>query len=214
MSSKVLSGIRKEYRSGELEEGRIDKDPFRQFSHWMQDALDCGIEEPTAMFLATAGENGQPSGRIVLLKEFDESGFVFFTHHLSRKGVEMKKNPLVAGTFHWKELERQVRFTGKVLRISRTASEAYFNSRPMDSRISAIISPQSSVIPDRMFLEKKRTELISVFPGQRVSCPTDWGGYRIVPAEFEFWQGREFRLHDRICYTRIRGGWQIKRLAP
>ena len=210
--SKIPEGLA--HSEDRLDEKTVSKSPFRQFFHWMQDAMDNGIPEPETMFLATVGKNGKPSGRVVLLKEFDERGFVFYTNYLSRKGREIGENPYVAAVLHWKELERQVRITGKVNKISATDSEIYFNSRNMESRINAVISPQSSVIPDRRFLEIKRMELIVSNASEGIKRPDSWGGYRIIPSEIEFWQGQEFRLHDRILYTKIKSKWVIRRLAP
>jgi pyridoxamine 5'-phosphate oxidase len=214
MNRRKVADERQEYFVEMPDEGSVMKDPFRQFSRWIQDALDCGIEEPGAMFLATSGKKGFPSGRMVLLKEFDEKGFVFYTNYDSRKGREISENPNVAVTFHWKELERQVRITGRAAKTSPLESDTYFSSRPKDSQISAVISPQSSVIPGRRFLELKRIELSSLSQGMKISRPAGWGGYRIVPSSFEFWQGREFRLHDRIWYKKSKGRWLIQRLAP
>jgi pyridoxamine 5'-phosphate oxidase len=196
------------------DEKSTDRDPFLQFSTWFMDAVDSGVSDPEAMFLATADGNGIPSGRIVLLKAFDLDGFVFFTNYNSRKGKEISSNPYVALVFLWKEIGRQVRITGKADKIPSIESDEYFSSRPMESRISAIISPQSSVIPGREYLEKKFDEAIKSLHGNEPERPQHWGGFRIKPVEFEFWQLRDHRLHDRIHYRRESENWIIERLAP
>jgi len=202
------------YRNTELDENSVDSDPFRQFSAWFRDAVDSGVSEPEAMFLGTAGENGIPSGRIVLLKGFDPKGFVFFTNYNSRKGSEIAVNPFVAIAFHWKEIERQVRITGKVHIISGAESDDYFSSRTVESQISAIISSQSTVIPGRKILEEKFDEMKRMITGQKLKRPANWGGISVIPATFEFWQARPHRLHDRIQYRFLKGSWIIERLAP
>jgi pyridoxamine 5'-phosphate oxidase len=190
------------------------RDPFHQFSSWYNDILKSGISEPDAMFLATAGKSNQPSGRVVLLKGFDERGFIFFTNFSSRKGREIADNPKVALTFFWKEAKKQVRITGKAFKVTKLEADDYFNSRPLESRISAWISPQSSVIRDREFLEKRWKQLFSESKSAKTKRPPFWGGYRVKPTVVEFWQEREHRLHDRIQYSRVRGKWVIERLAP
>ena len=196
------------------DENSIDRDPFYQFTVWFKDALDAGVSEPEAMFLATADKNGIPSGRIVLLKGFDAKGFVFFTNYSSRKGAEIAVNPFAAIVFHWKELERQVRITGNVEKTTVGESDEYFASRPLDSRISATISAQSKVIPGRMDLERKFMEMKQQVEGKEPGRPDSWGGFRIIPDTFEFWQLRPHRLHDRIQYRLDEGRWIIERLAP
>jgi len=196
-----------------LSKRTADTDPMRQFERWMADAVAAGIEESTAMALATVSADGKPSVRLVLLKGSDDDGFVFFTNYRSRKAREMEGNPNVSLVFYWKELERQVRIEGAVHQVTAAESEAYFHSRPLESRINAVISPQSEVIPDRRYLEKLREEYLSSHPGDPVR-PAHWGGYRVVPDLVEFWQGRPGRLHDRIRYTRSRVGWGMERLAP
>ena len=202
------------YKNDILDENSVDIDPFHQFSAWFSDAVDSGVSEPEAMFLATAGENGMPSGRIVLLKGFDPNGFVFFTNYDSRKGTEIAMNPFVAIAFHWKEMDRQVRITGKAQRISGTESDEYFSSRPLESRISAMISSQSTVIPHRRYIEEKFNEMKAKISGQETERPENWGGFRIAPSTFEFWQSRPHRLHDRIQYRRVNEKWIIERLSP
>jgi pyridoxamine 5'-phosphate oxidase len=202
------------YKNAALDENSVDIDPFHQFSAWFRDAVDSGVSEPEAMFLATTGENGIPSGRVVLLKGFDPKGFVFFTNYNSRKGIEIMMNPFVAIVFHWKEIDRQVRITGKTYRIPAAESDEYFSSRPLESKISAMISLQSAVIPGRNFLEKKFGEMKRRITTQEPKRPTHWGGFRISPATFEFWQSRLYRLHDRIQYRLVNEKWVIERLAP
>ena len=209
-----FSHFRKEYSESRMEERFLELDPFDQFAIWFEDTIKAGIEEPTAMFLATSGENGIPSGRIVLLKSFDRKGFVFYTNYLSRKGKEIRENQWVSLTFFWKEVERQVRITGKAIKVSRNESDEYFYSRPFESRISACISSQSNVIPDRNFLENLRNKYLEDLKEKEVKRPKNWGGYRVVPIRFEFWQGRELRLHDRIQYRKTKLRWIMERLAP
>lgn len=202
------------YRNTELDENSVDPDPFRQFAAWFTNAVDSGISEPEAMFLATANEKGIPSGRIVLLKGFDPKGFLFFTNYNSRKGSEIAVNPFVAIAFHWREIDRQVRITGKVEKISGDESDEYFSKRPLESQISAMISLQSTVIPDRKTLEKNFDEVKRGMTRHKPKRPANWGGFRVIPASFEFWQARPFRLHDRIRYRLANEKWIIERLAP
>jgi pyridoxamine 5'-phosphate oxidase len=213
MQNKDLSKIRNEYLRGELDSALVHPDPVRQFREWMEQALGAEIDEPTAMTLATVSTEGKPSARMVLLKGFDEKGFVFFTNYKSRKGQEISKNHQVALVFYWKELERQVRIEGFVLKTSGKESDDYFHSRPAESQVSAIISPQSSSIPDRKNLENLREEYLQDHTGNH-KRPVYWGGYQVIPEMIEFWQGRQNRLHDRIRYTRKGGEWIIERLAP
>jgi pyridoxamine 5'-phosphate oxidase len=214
MGKLGLDHIRKEYNINSLDEQRVSRDPLEQFTNWFKDAIDSGLDEPTAMFLATVSKEGQPSGRIVLLKGFDENGFVFFTNYSSRKGEEIDQNPLVALAFFWKELERQVRITGRVERIPLHDSEIYFKSRPRDSQVSASVSPQSKVVPGRKYLEDLRMEFIEKHGDEDLKRPFSWGGYLVVPETIEFWQGREHRLHDRIHYRKDKSQWIMERLAP
>jgi pyridoxamine 5'-phosphate oxidase len=202
------------YKNSAIDENSVDIDPFHQFSIWFKDAVDSGVSEPEAMFLATASEKGIPSGRIVLLKEFDPRGFVFFTNYNSRKGFEIAVNPSVSIAFHWKEMDRQVRISGKAQRISSAESDEYFFSRPLESRISAMISLQSAVIPGRSYIEEKFNEMKRRITGQEPERPENWGGFRVIPVGFEFWQSRPHRLHDRIQYRLVNEKWIIERLAP
>ncbi len=208
-----LRHIRNDYRMGELDQAKLDPDPVSQFGSWMKDAINFGVEEPTAMTLATADALGNPSARMVLLKGFDERGFVFFTNYLSRKGEELAANPRAALVFYWKELERQVRIEGTVEKTNPSESDEYFSSRPPESQAGAVVSPQSQIIADRRELEARQQELME--QGRPpMARPDYWGGYRVVPDHIEFWQGRPGRLHDRIRYSRKKSAWTLVRLAP
>jgi len=209
-----LKGIRREYRRLSLSKGDVDPDPFLQFHHWLKQALDAGVEDASAMSLSTVNPSGFPSSRMVLLKELDNKGFVFFTDYRSRKGEEIRRNHRVALLFYWKELERQVRICGVARKISGKESAAYFSSRPLESQISAVISRQSEPIPNRMWLESRWQEANDQYQDESPTLPQSWGGFRVKPSEFEFFQGREHRLHDRIRYTQTQEGWQPERLAP
>jgi len=213
MQPNDLSKIRNEYLQGELDTEHVLPDPIQQFGVWMDQALLAAIEEPTAMALATVSPEGMPSARMVLLKGFDSNGFIFFTNYESRKGQEIAKNHRVALVFHWKELERQVRIEGFVLKTSGKESDDYFQSRPGESQVNAIISPQSAPIPGRQHLIDLQKEYLKTHPGEH-KRPVHWGGYQVIPEMIEFWQGRESRLHDRIRYTRKGGEWVVERLAP
>ncbi len=214
MEKSKIAAIRKDYLNGKLEVESILSNPVEQFKLWFQEAINAGVDEPTAMFLATTGNDLQPAARIVLLKGVDEKGFDFFTNYQSRKGLQIAENPKVAATFFWKELERQVRIEGVVEKLDGAESDEYFNSRPAESRFSAAASPQSQVIPDRNFLEKKITGLKEMFSVEELKRPEHWGGYKLKPHRIEFWQGRENRLHDRLVYAISDGNWFIERLAP
>jgi len=197
-----------------LDETGIAPDPIVFFSKWMRDAVNAGLDEPEAMVLSTAGRDGSVSGRVVLLKGIESGSFFFFSNYDSRKGMHLEENKQAALTFPWLGLQRQVRIEGVVRKTGRKASLAYFNSRPYENRISACISPQSCEIPDRMFLESMRSGLILDLGGKSPECPDNWGGYRLRPERIEFWQGREYRLHDRILFTRRGRSWTVARLAP
>lgn len=211
-----LADIRKDYKSQALEESQVAKQPLEQFQQWMKEAIDAQLPEPTAMHLNTISLNGRPVGRIVLLKGVEEGGFVFYTNYNSRKGQELANNPYAAITFHWVEMERQVRIEGLVKKVPAAMSDAYFNSRPRASRLGAHVSPQSTVIQHREVLEKRYEELLQEYgENKEVPRPEHWGGYVLVPDAIEFWQGRPSRLHDRIRYTKPEGAdWLIERLAP
>lgn len=197
-----------------LDENQVSNDPLQQFGIWFNEAIEARANEPTAMVLATATPGGVPSSRIVLLKAFSNNGFSFFTNYSSRKGSEIELNNSVALLFHWPELERQVRIEGKAIKTSARFSDDYFNSRPLESRLSAIISNQSMEVPDRKYLEKLWEELQYQSIGNKVIRPSFWGGYTVKPHRIEFWQGRSNRLHDRILYSRNETLWVISRLAP
>jgi pyridoxamine 5'-phosphate oxidase len=212
---KQVASIRKEYKLEKLSEQEIPQDPFQLFHKWWQDALQSEIEELNAMTLATASGDGVPSARIVLLKDFDERGFVFYTNYESFKGMQLLENPRACLVFFWKELERQVRITGLVEKTSAESSDEYFNSRPEGSRIGAIASPQSRVIADRKWLEQKDENVRRQLEGKQITRPVHWGGYCVKPVTIEFWQGRPNRLHDRIQYSvQQDASWKIERLAP
>ena len=198
----------------ELTENIVDPNPFTQFSHWFNELLKSDVKEPNAMVLATASAEGIPSARTVLLKKFDETGFVFYTNYESHKARDLTVNPNAEILFVWLELERQVRIRGRVEKVSSEESEEYFHSRPTNSQIGAWASKQSSVIPNREFLEEKFRETAEKYKDGKIPLPPFWGGFRLIPNEFEFWQGRESRLHDRISYLRKGDNWEIVRLSP
>lgn len=210
-----LTGLRNEYGAHGLRRSDLHKDPIKQFSAWFAAALAAGIRDVNAMTLATASAEGRPSARIVLLKGFDERGFVFFTNHDSEKGRQIEENPYVALVFYWVLLERQIRISGPVEKTSREDSAAYFHSRPVGSRLGAWVSRQSEVIDARRILDSRLTEMTERFQDGEIPLPPHWGGYRVNPDKIEFWQGRPNRLHDRFRYSRQDdGAWQIDRLAP
>ena len=210
-----IAGIRKNYSQNSFTEQLADKDPIKQFDTWWKQAVEAKIDEVNAMTLATASADGLPSARIVLLKEFSDKGFVFYTNYNSFKGKQLEENPKACLVFFWKEVERQVRITGIVQKVSDQDSELYFHSRPAGSQIGATVSPQSSVIESREWLENKFSSLEKELKGGQVSRPENWGGYLVKPVVIEFWQGRPSRLHDRLEYTlQENGSWKIERLAP
>ncbi len=210
----TLSDMRKDYRRGYLRRDDLSENPYHLFKEWFAHAMDSGIPEPNAMVLSTINSLQQPSSRIVLLKDFDEEGFVFFTNYESNKGIEISGNPQVALLFAWHSIERQVRIEGTAFKTSPDVSDRYFFSRPAGSRLGAWVSAQSKVIGSREELETRQKQYHARF-GEEVPRPEWWGGYIVEPVMFEFWQGRSDRLHDRFRYRRSDGGsWDINRLAP
>jgi pyridoxamine 5'-phosphate oxidase len=208
-----LAALRTEYKRASLDERDVAADPFEQFARWFTAARTSQVPEPNAMSLCTVDAHGRPSARIVLLKEVDARGFVFYTNHDSRKGREIAAHPSAALLFFWPELERQVRIEGDVEVVDAATADAYFRSRPRASRIGAWASPQSEPIENRAWLEARWAELTKKY-GEHPARPPHWGGYRLVPDYIEFWQGRLSRLHDRIAYARLGNAWDISRLAP
>jgi pyridoxamine 5'-phosphate oxidase len=209
-----IGDLRRDYAKARLDESSVSADPIVEFARWFDEAVKAELHEPNAMTLATATADGTPSARIVLLKGFDERGFVFFTDYRSRKGTELAENPRAALVFYWPELERQVRIGGSTTQTDRPESEAYFRSRPRGSRLGAWISHQSQVIAGRQQLDERVPELERRYPGDDVPLPPYWGGFRLRPESIEFWQGRASRLHDRIRYVRTDDRWRIERLSP
>jgi len=209
-----LSALREEYTKHGLQEAELHDRPIRQFEHWFEQALQAEASAPNAMTLATVAEDGQPSQRTVLLKYFDEQGFVFFTNYGSRKAREIAGNPKVSLLFYWNELERQAIISGRVEKVSTAESTRYFLSRPHGSQLGAWVSEQSSPISSRSMLLAKFEEMKQKFRKGEVPLPSFWGGYRVKPHRFEFWQGRPNRLHDRFQYDKTADGWQVERLAP
>lgn len=214
MKRKTLHSVRKDYKLGRLSEDNINPNPIKQFSIWLNHAFEKGVNEPTAMTLATVNQTGCPSARIVLLKYFSEKGFVFFTNYDSLKGNDIANNPNVALVFFWSSLEQQIRIEGEAEKISTNESDEYFLSRPLESQIATYVSPQSKVIPNREYLVDRFLYFQKQFLSEEIKRPNNWGGYRIKPKCIEFWQGGPARLHDRIRYLLKNGEWIIERLAP
>jgi pyridoxamine 5'-phosphate oxidase len=208
------SSLRQEYTSAGLDRADVDPDPIVQFHEWFENAVDADLHEPNAMILATAAEDGRPSARTVLLKGYDERGFVFYTNYEGRKADEIEVNPMCALLFYWGELERQIRIEGRASRLSSEESDAYFAGRPRGSRLGAWASEQSRPVEDRSILEERVRALEAEYEGREIPRPPFWGGYRVEPDTIEFWQGRESRLHDRLVYRRSGGRWKIVRLQP
>jgi pyridoxamine 5'-phosphate oxidase len=212
--NSALTNLRREYTERTLNEKEIDANPFLQFDAWFRNAADAQLPAANAMILATATREGEPSARVVLLKGIDDRGFLFFTSYESRKGRELKRNPRASLLFFWAELERQVRIEGTVEKTSADESFEYFRSRPRENRISAWASRQTEPVLSREVLEKSFAVVQQKFEDQEIPLPEHWGGYRVLPQRFEFWQGRTNRLHDRILYTRREGQWTVERLSP
>ncbi|MES2069578.1 MAG: pyridoxamine 5'-phosphate oxidase [Pseudomonadota bacterium] len=209
-----LADLRKDYIQASLSETEVDSDPIRQFAIWFEQATLADVPEPNAMSLATASNAGRPSSRIVLIKGFDQRGFCWFTNYDSKKGDDLDSNPYAALLFHWVQLERQVRIEGRVEKLTAHESDAYFHSRPLGSRQSALASAQSKAIVNRAALETRLADVIQQY-GDQPPRPEHWGGYRLLPDRLEFWQGRSSRLHDRIVYSRNDDdSWSLSRLQP
>ncbi len=211
---KDQRSTRREYGASALRRADLDTDPLQQFERWLSAAIEAQIADPTAMALATAGAEGRPSVRIVLLKHFDADGFCWYTDYRSAKGLDLAANPLASCLFHWRELHRQVRLSGTVERLDAAAAQAYFDSRPLDSRLSAAASRQSAPVADRATLEQRVEALRRDHPDGNIPRPPEWGGYRLKPNAYEFWQGREGRLHDRFRFRSGDHGWVLERLQP
>lgn len=210
-----MNDTKPQYNSDSIDEKTVDRDPLKLFQRWLDEAIAAGIYLPEAMTLATSTPEGKPSARLILLKEADERGFVFYTNYNSPKARDLDSNPQAAMVFYWPQLERQVRVEGAIERTSADESDAYFKTRPRESQIGALASPQSEVIPSREALQQRARELEKLYEGREVERPAHWGGYRLLPERIEFWKGRPSRLHDRILYERQSdGSWSIKRLAP
>ncbi len=213
--SYSIPDLRKEYSTQSLLESDVAADPIAQFSIWWQQAINSNIDEVNAVTLATASCDGLPSARIILLKGFSENGFVFFSNYKSYKAMQLEENPKACLVFFWKELERQVRVIGLVKKVSPQESDTYFNSRPRQSRLGALASPQSQVVPNRLWIDEAFLKLAEEYREKDPQRPEHWGGYSVKPIIIEFWQGRPSRLHDRIQYSlEENGGWKIERLAP
>jgi len=209
-----LDSIRREYKFAELTRNSIDKNPFKQFAVWLNDAINSKVNDATAMSAISIGTDGFPQSRIVLLKSYSENGFTFFTDYSSEKGKALEVNPNIGIHFFWSELERQIRISGIAEKTPSKVSDRYFHSRPVTSQIASIVSNQSEEIPNREFLENRFFDLQDRLHGEIPQRPEFWGGYLVKPVKIEFWQGRESRLHDRILYELKDGNWITKRLAP
>jgi pyridoxamine 5'-phosphate oxidase len=209
-----LGDKRREYLLHELDERNVPANPFEQFAKWMQEALDADISDPTAMVLSTISHENKPSSRVVLLKNYSDAGFDFFTNYLSKKGQHLERNPNASLLFFWPDLEREIRIEGAIIKISAGESDSYFTTRPRNSQVAAWASPQSTVVPNRKTLKDWFEEMDEIHLEKELKRPPHWGGYRLIPENFEFWQGRENRMHDRIEYLISDNTWKIRRLAP
>ena len=214
MRDGEIAAMRQDYTIGELLESSASPAPWKLFSSWFEIARNAKILEPNAMILSTVTQDGQPTSRVVLLKDFDQSGLVFFTNYLSQKGEQLAHNPRASILFWWESLQRQIRIEGEVVKIGEEESDTYFQSRPYGSRLGAWVSEQSQTIVDRTVLEKRQIEFEKKFAEGNVPRPDHWGGYRLTPNKFEFWQGRSNRLHDRLLYQMQQDAWTRARLAP
>lgn len=215
VDNQTIAALREDYRAKTLDIADVHADPIQQFDEWFQEALNGQIKEANAMTIATVDTVGRPTARIVLLKGFDENGFIFYTNYESQKGKELAENPNIAAVFLWKDLERQIRIEGTATKVAPSVSLNYFQSRPKGSQIGAWASPQSKVIADRNILENNVLELKEKYKDvDNLPIPSHWGGYQIQPTRIEFWQGRSSRLHDRVNYTLVGEEWKIERLAP
>ena len=214
MTTLDLASLRSEYKRASLDENDVDADPIKQFAHWFAEAAAAAVPEPNAMTLATVDASGKPSARIVLAKDVDERGFTFYTNYQSRKGQEIAACADAALLFFWPDLERQVRVEGRIEKVDAATADAYFKTRPRLSRLGGWASPQSEPLPNRAALEERFAQMEQRFAGDDVPRPPHWGGYRLEPLRFEFWQGRASRLHDRIEYRKDGSAWRIGRLAP
>ena len=213
--SPSLAALRQEYALGSLNETEVDPDPIRQFQRWLDEAIKAELPEPNALTLATADRTGRPFARVVLLKNCDTDGFVFYTNYRSDKGQQLAENPHAALVFLWLELERQVRVEGIVSKVSPAESEAYFHTRPRESQLGALASRQSQIVADRQTLDTRYQQLAAQYPDDNIPMPNQWGGYRVKPEMLEFWQGRHGRMHDRLRYRwQKEGGWRLERLEP
>ena len=212
--SKSINNLRREYKLNKLSEETVQNNPVKQFEVWFKDVIRLKLPEQNAMILATSGRKAHASARVVLLKGFSNLGFKFFTNYQSSKGKNLRENSYASLLFYWAGLERQIRIEGKIKKLSRSESQKYFDSRPLESRIAAWASEQSKIIPDRDYLESQYKKFQEKFSGKKIPLPPNWGGYILIPNYFEFWQGRRSRLHDRICYKKQGGKWKIFRLAP
>ena len=214
IDKKIIEDLRRNYKLKSLDQKDVLTNPFEQFSVWFEEAMHSKLPEPNAMILATATKEGKPSVRALLLKGFDENGFIFYTNYESRKGKELTENKNASILFFWPEIERQIRIEGKVEKISHTESKRYFNTRPYKSRIGAWASNQSEVIDSRFVIVKKFLKYFIKFHSKEIPLPPYWGGFILIPDTFEFWQGRANRLHDRVRYQHIDEKWKIERLSP